>query len=380
VFGREYATPEYQNLASRDLAIKFYRRLDVQATPDLEVRRLLDARAFAHAARLLGSAHYRPDAKATATIAIYESRLSIQGSGYQYVLDNLSRYTESVVLAMDDPNAPQNGEQVELLDTIRYVEMPREVQAYLDSTFVSRIANLGRTVAAYHQLLSDATTPGFGTEALSLHYQRSLFAGLKGKVRETMTLLKRTTENLPEADRPFAERLRTHEAAILDKIKPVFDHKIEADKIRIHGDMTLEQFALTGDDFTFLNFDGDPELPFSQRRLRRSAVKDLANLLRSLHYAAMTAERQAGQLREDRSQKLRKQTELVYRCVAAEFLTAYRKAVAGTRLLPADEADIERLLTTFLIEKGLQEVRYDLLNRPDQAIIPIRAVLDMIDA
>jgi maltose alpha-D-glucosyltransferase/alpha-amylase len=213
---------------------------------------------------------------------------------------------------------------------------------------------------------------------LSLHYQRSLFAGLKGKVRETMTLLKRRLDVLPEDDRPVAKQLRESEADILDKLKQVFDHKIKADKIRIHGDMTLEQFALTGDSFSFLNFDGDPELPFSQRRLRRSAVKDLANLLRSLHYAALTAERQAGSQREDRRQALRQRTELVYRALAAEFLTAYRKAVAGTRLLPEEEADLQRLLNTFLIEKGLQEIRYDLLNRPEQAIIPIRGVLDML--
>jgi maltose alpha-D-glucosyltransferase/alpha-amylase len=343
------------------------------------VRRLLDGRAFSHVAGLLGSVHYHPNKKTRATIAIYESRLSMQGSGWQYVLDNLSRYTESVILSLDDPNAPENGEEVELLDTMRYVEMPRRVQENLDSTFVSRIANLGRTVAAYHRLLSEADAAGFGSEQLSLHYQRSLFAGLKGKVRETMTLLKRRLETLPEADLPFAKQLRESEAEILNKIKQVFDHKIEADKIRIHGDLTLEQFAVTGDGFTFLNFDGDPELPYSQRRLRRSAVKDLANLLRSLHYAAMTAERQAGHLREDRRSELRQRTELVYRCLAAEFLTAYRKAVAGTRLLPDNDADLERLLNTFLLEKGLQEVRYDLQNRPDQAVIPIQAVLAMLE-
>ena len=379
VFSREYATPDYQNLASRDLAIKFYRRMDTQDTPDLEVRKLLEARAFANTARLLGSAHYQPDRKTNATIAIYESRLSMQGSAWQYVLDNLSRYTESVILSMDDPNAPQNGEKVELLDTIRYVEMPTRVREHLDSTFVSRLAGLGRTVAAYHRLLSEADTAGFGSEPLSLHYQRSLFAGLKGRVRETMTLLKRLIPDLPEADQAQAKQLRESEGEILNKIKQVFDHKIEADKIRTHGDLTLEQFALTGDEFTFLNFDGDPEFPYSQRRLRRSAVKDLANLLRSLHYAARTAERQFGHLREDRQSELRLRTELVYRCLAAEFLTAYRKAVAGTRLLPDNDADLKRLLDTFLLEKGLQEVRYDLQNRPDQAIIPIQAVLEMLE-
>ncbi len=67
-----------------------------------------------------------------------------------------------------------------------------------------------------------------------------------------------------------------------------------------------------------------------------------------------------------------------YQELAALLLSAYQGATTKSRLLPEDEQDLQRLLRTFLIEKAMQELRYDLNARPQQAHIAIRGLLQLI--
>jgi maltose alpha-D-glucosyltransferase/alpha-amylase len=378
----DHSGPEYMILQSRDITLKYYRKVDVSEIPDLEVKKALSAHKFEASPNILGTLIFKLDQTYQTTIATYEERENTSGLAWDLVTNQFQRFAEEV-LARYRQNDTEHAltvskVNIEITDSITYKDMPELVQEILGAAFVQRIAELGRATAEYHRHLSQVKAPTFKTEALSLHYQRSLYAGHKAQMRTTFTLLDKKMSELSDADQELAKELRSHEEKLHVLLKRVYRHKIEADKIRIHGDYTLEQVYLKDEGFLIRNFDGDPDQAFSQRRLRRSPAKDLANMLRSFNYAALLAQQEQGTLADDTRTYLNDWLDLASQCLSAEFLTAYRKATVGTRLLPADDHDYAVMLDTFMIEKSLQEMRYDLDYRPAQAGVPMQGLLSIL--
>ena len=374
---------EYMLLQSRDYNIKFYRRIDAEIVPDLEVKQLLTSRGYGNAPEVVGTLHFSPHKNMHATLGIFEKRFESNGSAWDYVQNNMQRFAEDVISRLQQPNQTTpdaKPDEVSVTDEVMYQDMPETIQDSLGSLFVTKLADLGRTLASYHLMAKDVTEKNFKKEPLSLHYQRSVYAGLKGDVRATFDLLKKRLPELDEDATGLAEAVLAQEERVHTLLKRVFAHKIESDKIRIHGDFTLMQIAMADENFIIQNFDGDPDRSYSQRRLRRSPAKDIANLMRSIGYACgLVFEDLAGGVKEETADQLEDWLRTANRYLSAEFLTAYRKATDGTRLLPDDENDLDVLIDTFRIEKAMQELRYDLNYRSGQAKVPLRGILELLE-
>ncbi|HZG01886.1 MAG TPA: hypothetical protein VEY71_12850, partial [Chitinophagales bacterium] len=47
---------------------------------------------------------------------------------------------------------------------------------------------------------------------------------------------------------------------------------------------------------------------------------------------------------------------------------------AGSAFIPTNKEDLDVMLQTYLLEKAIYELNYELNNRPDWVLIPIRGI------
>jgi maltose alpha-D-glucosyltransferase/alpha-amylase len=198
---------------------------------------------------------------------------------------------------------------------------------------------------------------------------------MRGSTGHVLRLLKRKLARLPEDVRAEASSLLANHSPILKIFARIMQHRIDVSRIRIHGDFHLAQVLNTGKDFVIIDFEGEPRLPLSERRLKRCALRDVAGMLRSFDYATTTALRNE---RADDVQRLVPWARAWAISVRASYLTAYLEASVGASFLPTTAADTQLLLEAFQLDKALYEVAYELSYRPAWVGTPLRAVNEML--
>ena len=100
------------------------------------------------------------------------------------------------------------------------------------------------------------------------------------------TFLQRRVARLPEAVRADAQKVLDKQGEIRERYRFLRDQRLNAMRIRIHGDYHLGQALYTGKDFVIIDFEGDPARPLSERRIKRSPLEDVASMLDSFYHAS----------------------------------------------------------------------------------------------
>jgi maltose alpha-D-glucosyltransferase/alpha-amylase len=180
----------------------------------------------------------------------------------------------------------------------------------------------------------------------------------------------------------MAEKVLGLEEKILRRLRALLDRKIETARIRVHGDYHLGQVLFTGKDFVVIDFEGEPARSLSARRLKRSALVDVAGMLRSFHYAARSAlrvRRQGGMVRPEDVAALEPWARFWSDWVASAFLRSYLSRARDACFVPADKDSLRALLDAHLLEKAIYEVSYELQSRPGWAGMPLAGVLEILE-
>jgi maltose alpha-D-glucosyltransferase/alpha-amylase len=249
----------------------------------------------------------------------------------------------------------------------------------LEGPVAERASLLGiRTGEMHLALAGNNELPNFKPEPYSLHYQRSLFAGLQSLVRGTFNNQSRNLKKLPDDIRHEAEEVIGMKDEILKTFKNIYKRKIDVIKIRIHGDYHLGQVLFTGKDFVVTDFEGEPARSYSERRLKRSPLRDVAGMIRSFHYAAYGGLFLDNQIRKEDINRLIPYAEQWYHYMSGFFMKSYLETVKASAFIPRTKEDMNILMTTFLLEKAIYELNYELNNRPDWVIIPLRGIKEIV--
>jgi maltose alpha-D-glucosyltransferase/alpha-amylase len=353
--------------------VKFFRRAVPGINPDLEIGRYLTERMpFEHAPPVAGALEYARGRGAPGSLAILHRFVPNEGDAWSYTVDVLSQYLEEA--AARGPSEPTpTPERSPLLDLVD--AEPPDVAAETIGAYLESARLLGERTAELHLALSaDEEDPAFAPEPFTTLAQRSLYQSMRTLVGQTMRLVRTL-----DGHHPNVARVLEREHDIMVRLRRVLDVKIVATRIRIHGDYHLGQVLHTGKDFVIIDFEGEPAVPLGERRIKRSAMRDVAAMIRSFHYASRTAALAAVEagMPED---LLQPWVELWYRWVSAAFLRSYLRTAPGAAFVPTGRDQLEILLDTHLLEKAVYELGYEAKYRPDWMATPAAGILDILDA
>ena len=342
--------------------LKLYRKLEDGMNPEVEVTRFLTERAqFAHVPAFVGAIEYRRPRSEPTVVALLQAAAPNEGDAWALTLDAVGRYFERVLARKADLQSEMIAPGP-LFDQLVGGVYPEKAKLIAQ-----------RTAEMHLALASDTTDKNFAPEPFNAMAQRSVYQNMRASVRRIFALLQKKLPHLPEAFRDEAAQVLAAEQQILDAEHQTLERHASAAKIRIHGDYHLGQLLYTGKDFVILDFEGEPARPLSERKLKRSALRDVAGMMRSFQYAAYSALWQPAMRSED-VPFLERWADIWYRQMSAVFLESYLTTAAGAVFLPQKQGDLAPLLQAYLIDKAVYEVGYELNHRPDWIVIPVRGV------
>jgi maltose alpha-D-glucosyltransferase/alpha-amylase len=342
--------------------LKLYRKLEDGVNPDVEVtRHLTEKQKFQNVPAFGGMIEYRRAKGEPTVVCLLQAAVPNESDAWTLTLDAVGRFYERVL-----------GRKGDLQDATK--PTAAMLEELIGGIYPQKAKLLGQRTGELHLALAAAADDrAFAPEPFNSFAQRSVFQNMRATTRKTFALLQKKLPDLPEAFRTEADQVLAAEDDILAQEQRILEQRGAATKIRIHGDYHLGQVLWTGKDFFILDFEGEPARALSERKLKRSALRDVAGMMRSFQYAAYSALWQPAMRPED-IPFLERWADTWYRQMSSIFLQSYLKTVANAPFIPKDDDELQVLLEAYLLDKAVYEVGYELNNRPDWVVIPIRGI------
>lgn len=355
---------------------KLFRKLDPGLNPDLElVRYLSDKTSFAHCPPYGGSIGVgKMQDPAYLNLGMLSGKVDNRGDAWAYFQELTARCF-----------AGEGGVDDETIDRVRLLgrrtagmHLALSGETATVDTYQGKKSVMAQGTGAYGA--GAAAGAMMVPEAMTDDYRREITAAAGKLLDRQVRELEDKLSDLPAARQALARRVLDIQNQLHDRLQRLADRPVDVCLIRIHADYHLGQVLVTDDDFCIIDFEGEPLLSIPERRRKRPALKDVAGMIRSFHYAAnaqllLHPERYAGRDQD----RLQQRADEWYRAVTAAYLDEYYEFCGTAPFLPTNPDDRQLLLDLFVLEKAVYEVAYELNSRPAWLSIPLTGVLAVMN-
>ncbi len=305
-----------------DALLKVFRRITPGVNPDIEIHDALSASGTTSVAELFGWVELAASSLDAEPIqlAMLQQFLRTASDGWELALVSARN-----LFAEADLHADEVG-----------------------GDFAGEAHRLGVTVSEIHELLAEH----FGTEPFDA-------AATGAAMRQRL-----------DAAVAIVPELATHREAVEQVFSRLSNGSGEVQ--RIHGDLHLGQTLRTSKGWKLVDFEGEPAKPLAERRLPDSPWRDVAGMLRSFDYAALSAVKDLDFTEEAQAQLSYRAHEWMERNRTAfvEGYVEHRIARGGSALTPEERS----LIDAYEADKAVYEVVYEARNRPHWLDIPLQAI------
>jgi maltose alpha-D-glucosyltransferase / alpha-amylase len=360
------------------LILKLFRCVDHGPNPEIEVGDYLTERGFRNTPPVVAALAYQPKRGEALHLATLQGFVANGGEAWEWVGGELRSFFEHT--AQQRAPGERSATTAALLELVEQAP-PQQIQQAM-AAVLPKLELLGQRTADMHRVLANAHgNAAFAPEPFTPFYQRSLYQSMRGLLGRVMFLLQRDRHKLPAWLRDDAQAIIELHPLLLERFRRLVDQRVSAMRIRIHGDYHLEQVLVTANDLVIFDFEGEAQRPIIERRLKHSPLRDVATMLRSLHYATYAARLgpEPGQAAWGTLLEHQPWAETWYRWAAAAFLRGYLHSDMPAGLLPGVQSELLLLLDRFLLEKAIYELRYELDNRPHWLPIALHGVQQQLE-
>ncbi|MEO7118942.1 MAG: putative maltokinase, partial [Candidatus Limnocylindrales bacterium] len=359
--------------------LKLYRRVESGINPDVEIGRVLTDAGFAHAPAMAGWIERVAGGGDSMALGLLQELVPNQGDLWSSTNDELRHFYERALTSAHLPPDPGQAGAAQLLPSAASTTSLVDDADSLIGPFIDVATTLAQRTAELHIALARTEGPAFKPEPFSALYQRSLYQGMRTQVVDAIGLW-RSRPWIGDAEFPSTAMLAGREAELQARFRRLLTARFDGQRIRIHGDYHLGQVLWRGRELLIIDFEGEPARPMSERRHKRSPLRDVASMVRSFGYAAQGSLLDGSTVRPEDRAALEPWSRVWQARVSRAYVGAYLEATAGSGLVPEDPDQLVILLDALLLSKALHELVYELNHRPDWAVIPLAGILDLIGA
>ena len=338
--------------------VKVLRRLDEGEHPEVELGRHLEGTDAAHlVAPLVG--WVAAGRRSNATIALVHRFVPNDGDAWSVAVDQAVRFLEATLSAEDRPPEP------------------------LDEADLAGAHQLGGDTATLHIALASGTTSALRPEPVGQLVQRSMVQAVRQRAGLALSNLRAAHDGLDATTSALTDHLLARRPALLHRVDRLRTVSLSVNRHRVHGDLHLGQILVRAGGHVFIDFEGEPDRPISERRLKRAGFVDVAGMVRSFDYAAAAAIDEVTQREVTHGATeldLRARAEHWAKEMASAYVAGYLEVIGDVPgLAPADDEEQRALLDCCLIEKASSELLYELGHRPDHVRVPVSALIRLAD-
>jgi maltose alpha-D-glucosyltransferase/alpha-amylase len=330
--------------------LKAYRRAESGTNPDTEMIDFLMARGFGSVAKHIGTISYVEAGTRTELVALF-AYIRNQGDVWSYALDHLERFLAAGAVEDEENGSPH-------------------------ALFNAQMTTLGKRIGQLHALLaSEHENPAFAPEPLTADDFQAWLHSAQQRIETLVALMRESAPPAAENSRLALEDFVARRGALLQLIEGLSTVEVDAEKMRVHGNLHLGKVLLVADDFLVTGFEGDALLPFAERRRKGCVLSDLATLVGSLDYIQEQACRKAVLARPEQHERMAAALSHWVQGARSAMLKGYRSGVGDAPFLPRSDADAERIMRFFRIKRLLRELEHELKGRASWTGIPLQLVL-----
>ncbi len=242
-----------------------------------------------------------------------------------------------------------------------------------------KVALLGtRTAEMHNALFAIRGEEAFRADMFDRPYRRYIHQKMENLLEQRYNLLTDNYLKLDEQAQLLAWDFMESKDIIIDFIDQILTRPIESYRTRIHGDYHLGQVLVCNEDLIIIDFEGEPESPIDERKIKHSPLKDVAGMIRSYHYAVSAKLFNSPETNNLEDVVLQRASDRWYKLIRDTYLEEYLDYFGPLHPLLKNNNEINYLLQFHLLEKAVYELGYEINYRPGWVKIPLKGIVDVI--